>query len=278
MQNSAKSMSKSPISTYVIAIALTASLYAIAKGLTSFVLTPFGVGQLLIFIFVPAFFAVVSPTLAVAIGAGLGTFLGDVLFLTPVGSTNPALSLIAGVPANFVAFLLFGWFVKRYRSWPAFVAATVSFVTLGNLIAAASVVLFGAAVFTPVNYLVTNFDLAGLILGFTVFWTSTMIPAILVMVPVLVRAVRPLQGRSPIITDYPSWSAGVMKNQLITSVIFGVIFVALGAIFFLAAPSTLALFPGVTTYFVITVASVIIIGPLAGAIAGTKLVGKQPSK
>src|SRR2546428_10439457 len=124
-----------PISTYVVVMALTAALYAIAKGLTSFALTPFGVGQLLIFIFVPAFFAVVSPTLAVAIGAGLGTFLGDVLFLTPAGSTNPALSLVAGVPANFIAFLLFGWFVKRYRSWPAFVAATLSLVTLRDPIA-----------------------------------------------------------------------------------------------------------------------------------------------
>jgi len=278
MQNTTTPTVERPISAYVVTMALTAALYAIAKGLTSFALTPFGVGQLLIFIFVPAFFAVVSPTLAVAVGAGLGTFLGDVLFLTPAGSTNPALSLVAGVTANFVAFLLFGWFVKRYRSWPAFVAATVSFVTLGNLIAATSLVLFGAAVFTPVNYLITHFTLPALILGFTVFWTSTMIPAILIMVPLLVRAVRPLQGRSPIITDYPSWSGGAMKNQLTTSVIFGAIFVALGALFFLASPSTLGLFPGVTTYFVITVASVIIIGPLAGTIAGTKQVGKQASK
>src|SRR5205809_311008 len=162
MQNTTTPTVERPISAYVVTMALTAAIYAIAKGLTSFALTPFGVGQLLIFIFVPAFFAVVSPTLAVAVGAGLGTFLGDVLFLTPAGSTNPALSLIAGVPANFVAFLLFGWFVKRYRSWPAFVAATVSFVTLGNPIAATSLVLFGAAVFTPVNYLITHFTLPAL--------------------------------------------------------------------------------------------------------------------
>src|SRR5712691_5106418 len=265
-------------SSRVAIIALTAVLYTVAKGITGSIPTPWGVGQLLIGIFVPAFMAVVADTLSVAVGAGLGTFLGDVIFLTPAGSTNPALSLIAGVPANFVAFLLFGWFVKRYRSWPAFVAATVSFVTLGNLIAATSLVLFGAAVFTPVNYLITNFTPPALILGFTVFWTSTMIPAILIMVPILVRAVRPLQGRSPIITDYPSWSGGPMKNQLITSVIFGAIFIVLGALFFVASPSTLGLFPGVTTYFVITVASVIILGPLAGAIAGTKLVGKQASK
>src|SRR2546422_1707411 len=165
MQNMTAPKIERPITTYVVAMALTAALYAVAKGLTSFALTPFGVGQLLIFIFVPAFFAVVSPTLPVAIGAGLGTFLGDVLFLTPAGSTNPALSLVAGVPANFIAFLLFGGFVKRYRSWPAFVAATVFFVTLRDLIAANSLLVFGAAVFSPCNYLINHLTPPPLLFG-----------------------------------------------------------------------------------------------------------------
>jgi hypothetical protein len=274
MQNASVAARTNSISASVSVIAIVAVLYALSKGVTAFVLTPFGVGQLLIFIFIPAFFAVVSPTLPVAIGAGLGTFIGDTLFLTPNGSTNPALSLIAGVPANFLAFLLYGWFVKQYRSWPAFVAATVSFVTLGNLIAASSIVLFGAAVFTPINGLITRFDLAGLILGFTVFWTSTMIPAILLVVPILTRSVKPLVGHSPILVDYPNWSGSAIRNQLAISLALAVLLLAMGAIFFLAAPSTLGLFPGVTTYFVITVASVLILGPLAGTIAGSKLMGK----
>jgi hypothetical protein len=264
------------VSSKVATVAITAVLYAVAKALTSFIPTPWGVGQLLIGIFVPAFMAVLADTLSVAVGAALGTFLGDTLFLTPAGTTNPALSLIAGVPANFVAFLLFGWFVKKYRSWPAFVAATVSFVTLGNVVAASSIVLFGTAVFTPISGLVTHFNLVALILGFTVFWTSTMVPSVLIAVPLLIRAVKPLNGRSPILSNYPSWSGSVPKNRLITSIVFAVVFVALGGLFLLMAPSNLFAVPntpfyGITSFILIAAASLIIVGPLVGVIAGARL-------
>ncbi|MCS4539737.1 MAG: hypothetical protein HYU03_03485 [Thaumarchaeota archaeon] len=261
------------VSTKVAVIAITAVLYALAKGATAFISTPWGVGQLLIGIFVPAFMAVVAHTLSVAVGAGMGTFLGDLFFLTPLGQTNPALSLVAGVPANFLAFLLFGWFVKKYRSWSAFVAATVSFVTLGNFIAGFSVVVIGSALFTNLQKLFSAFNPAGLILGFTLFWASTMIPAILIAVPLLVRAVRPLRGRSSVLTDYPSWSAAGVKSQLRTSIIFAIVFLLLGVFFFVASPGSLVIFPGLTSYFVVAVVSVLILGPLAGAIAGSRLPG-----
>src|SRR2546430_7405023 len=133
----------------VTLIAMTASMYAVAKGLTAFIPTPFGVGQFLLFIFVPAFFAIVGDTLSAAIGAAMGTFLGDTIFLTPLGGTNPALSLVSGVPANFFAFLLYGYLVKKYRSWPAFISSTVLCITLGNFMAGALVVAFAAQVFAP---------------------------------------------------------------------------------------------------------------------------------
>jgi len=259
------------VATKVAIIAITAVLYAVAKALTSFIPTPFGVGQLLIGIFVPAFMAVVADTLPVAIGAGLGTFLGDAFFLAPQGSTNPALSLIAGVPANFVAFLLFGWFVKRYKSWSAFVAATVSFVTLGNLIAATSIVLFGASVFTALGPLTKAYSLTSLVLGFTVFWTATMIPAILVAVPILVRAVKPLEGRSPIIRYYPAWSTVSTRTQITTSAIFAALLLVLGVLYFVVAPSSLGgVFPGLEDFLIVAVASLILLGPVVGAIAGSK--------
>src|SRR2546427_4758838 len=114
-------------SSKIAVIAITASLYAVGKALTGYIPTPWGIGQFLIGVFLPGYFAVVSDTLSVAIGAGIGTFVGDVVFLVPLQETTPFLSLVAGVPANFVAFLLFSWFVKKYKSWPAFVAATVCF-------------------------------------------------------------------------------------------------------------------------------------------------------
>ncbi|MDV3276896.1 MAG: hypothetical protein LYZ69_00335 [Nitrososphaerales archaeon] len=265
----------SNVSTKVSIIAITAVLYAIGKGITAFIPTPWGVGQLLIGIFLPAFFAVVSETVPVAVGAGLGTFMGDALFLTPLGNTNPALSLIAGVPANFVGILLFGWFVKRYRSWPAFIAGAISFVTLGNLIAAIAVVSFGAAVFTPVNYLITHFDLAGLVLGLTVFWNMTSIPAIVIGVPLLIRSVRPLFGRSRILQYEPDWSTGVGKNGTAVATTFAVLFLLLGVVFFVLAPSSLTLWPGLTTYFAVAAALVLIFAPITSVVAGSKLSAKR---
>lgn len=267
-------MASTSVSTRVSIIAVTAVLYAVGKGLTAYIPTPWGVGQLLVGIFLPAFFAVVSETVPVAIGAGLGTFIGDVLFLTPLGGTNPALSLIAGVPANFVGILLFGWFVKKYRSWPAFVAATVSFVTLGNLIAATSVVLFGAAVFAPIGSLITHFNLPGLILGFTVFWDMTSIPAIIIGVPLLLRAVRPLFGRSRILQFSADWSPGMRGRQTGISLAFAFFFLLLGLIYLAIAPSSLSLWPGLTDYFVFAAAIVLVFAPITSVVAGTRLQAK----
>ena len=51
---------RSTTAAKVTLIAMTAATYAVAKGITAFVPTPFGVGQFLLFIFVPAFFALVA--------------------------------------------------------------------------------------------------------------------------------------------------------------------------------------------------------------------------
>jgi hypothetical protein len=246
----------------VAVIALTAILYTIGKWITAGIQTPWGVGQLLIGIFLPAFMAVTADTLSVAIGAGLGTFVGDIFV-----RTNPLLSLLAGVPANFVAFLLFGWFVKKYKSWPAFVAGTVAFVTLGNLIAAINVYLFlpvalGASV--P----------SSAILGLTVFWNTTSIPAILIAVPILVRAVRPLTGRSRILTYYPAWSSSIGGKQTIYAVAFALLYAAFGGLIFLISPASVATAPGLG-YFAVAAVVVLVFGPLSSMIAGSRAGSKN---
>ena len=240
---------------------MTAVLYALAKAVTGNVPTPWGVGQLLIGIFVPAFFAVVSDTLSAAIGAGLGTFIGDSLFLT--GSTNPALSLIAGVPANFFAFLFFGWFVKRYRSWPAFVAATVSFITLGNLIAASSIVFFGANVYSNLASLVSAYYFSALILGLTLFWSVTMIPITLIVVPILVRAVKPLYSRSAILSNLPEWSEVSVRGAVVISVLLAVVLVLIVALY-LPGPLGLAGYSNIVSDVSLTLVGLVIIAPIAG--------------
>jgi len=256
------------MSTKVSIIAVTTVLYVIGKGVTAYIPSPWGVGQLLIGIFLPAFLAVVSETLPVAIGAALGTFVGDSLILTPLGNTNPALSLIAGVPANFFAFLLFGWFVKRYRTWSGFVAATVAFVTLGNFIAAVMVERFGALVFAPAAGL-NGFPAFNVILGFTMFWNMTSIPAILIAVPILIRAVRPLFGRSRILAYEPSWTGPTSGRQVTISLVFAGLFVALGALFLVGFYAPVSpIWGGLYTYLPLASLLVLVFAPLASVIAG----------
>jgi len=259
------------VSSKVAIITVTAVLYAIAKGATAFIPTPWGVGELLIGIFIPAFFAVVSDTWSVAIGAGLGTFIGDSLFLTATGGTNPGLSLIAGVPANFFAFLLFGLYVKRYKSWTSFVAATISFVTLGNLIAASSIVFFGAYVFTPVKGLVATHYAAGLIFGFTAFWSLTMVPIIIIVVPILIRAVRPLKGRTSILSFYPDWNQRGLRAPVLSSLLFALVLVTI-ALLYLPNDIALAGYAHLIEDVALAIIALVIVVPVAivGVIAGRK--------
>jgi len=253
--------SSSRTGTRIAIIAVTAVLYAVGKWMTSYINTPWGVGELLVGVFFPALMAVVSETLPAAIGAGLGTFIGDFLV-----STNPALSLVAGVPANFVAFLLFGWFVKKYRTWPSFVAATVAFVTLGNLIAAVMVYLFA---FRLIGVHIPS----SAILGLTVFWNTTSIPAVIIAVPILVRAIRPLFGRSRILQYYPSWGSGVIGRQTVMALVGALAFVLFGALIFLLSPGSVATEPGIG-YFALAALIVVVFGPIANVLTGSKGMAK----
>lgn len=252
---------RSSITVQVSVIAISAALFAVAKGLTAFIRTPWGVGQLFIAAFIPAFFAITADTLPAALGAGAGSFLGDIFFLVPLGATTPFFALTVGAPANFIAVLLLSMFVKRYRSWPAFVAATVCFLTLGNIVAGALLVYL---VPLPVQ----------LILGFTVYWDMTAIPAILIGVPVLLRATRPIIGRSKILRYTPEWS-DVGRRQMAVALGFSLLFVALGGGIFLLAPGTVAGWPGLTTYFALSAAVVLVLGPLASFVAGKRNEAKQ---
>jgi len=238
-------------------IAISAALFAVAKGVTAPIHTPWGVGQLFIASFVPAFFAITADPLPAALGAGIGSFLGDIMFLVPLGATTPYFALTVGAPANFVATLLLSMFVKRYHSWSAFVAGTICFLTLGNIIAGALLVYL---VPLPVN----------LILGFTVYWDMTCIPAILIAVPILIRATRPIIGRSKLLSYAPQWS-DLGRRQMGVSLVFSLLFVALGAGIFFFAPGTVSGWPGLASYFALSAVVVVVFGPLASLFAGKRL-------
>ncbi len=268
----------SRLSTKVSLIAVVAVLYAVGKGAVGFIPSPWGVASLYIGVFIPAYFAVVSDFYAVAVGAALGTFIGDSLFLTALNTTNPALSLVAGVPANFIAFLLFGWFVRKYTSWSAFVAGTVSFVTLGNAIAAVLVAYVGGQVYAPVALVEQTFSPATLAFGLTAFFNSTSIPAVIIGVPILLRATRPLFGRSSILERFPDWALVRSARERGVALAFGVVFTLMGAAFFLVSYSlSSALWPNVTSYFAVIAVATIVIAPLIGTIVTPKQAVKPAS-
>ena len=239
----------------IAVVVITALLYAAGKWITGFIPTPWGVGQLLVGIFLPAYMAVVAETFPVAVGAGLGTFIGDFAV-----QTNPTLSLVAGVPANFIAFLFFGWFVKRYRSWPSFVAATVAFVSLGNLIAAVLVFLFAQS---TIGITLPS----SAIMGLTIFWNTTSIPAILIGVPILIRATRPLAGRSRILSEFPNWPSNLGGRGAGLAILFALLYAGLGAVIFIVAPDSVSSNPGIA-YFALTAVLVVVFGTLSSVLAG----------
>jgi hypothetical protein len=206
-------------------ISLSAALYAVAIGATSPISTPWGVGQFRPGVVFPAVFAVIYGPLIGGLGAALGTFVGDVVFLTPLGLTTPLLSIVAGVPGNFAGFFLLGWFMRRYRSWFGFVVGSFISLLVGNFICAVGVVaylvLFLSWSSLPVDALV------GAVFGFTFFWLVTMIPFLIPLVPPLVVALQPLVG-SRADRGLIGWRRGTgseaLRSSLMVSAILGIVY------------------------------------------------------
>jgi uncharacterized membrane protein len=88
-------------------MALCAALYTVIGYLTSFGLS-FGGVAFWPAAFVPAIFAVLFGPWEGGVGAAIGIFIRDVIVIG-----QPLLSLTVGVPANFAAFFLIGYFAHR---------------------------------------------------------------------------------------------------------------------------------------------------------------------
>jgi len=206
-------------------ISISAALYAAAIGVTSPISTPWGVGQFRPGVIFPAVFAVIYGPLVGGIGAAIGTFVGDVVFLAPLGLTTPLLSIVAGVPGNFVGFFLLGWFVRKYRSWFGFVFGSFASLLVGNLIAALGVVTY-LALFLGWSTLPID-ALVGAVLGFTFFWLVTMIPFVIPLVPPMVAALQPLV-RSQVDVGLAGWKRGsgseALRSSLAVSAILGILY------------------------------------------------------
>ena len=174
----------------VAAAASCAALYAIVNILTSPIRTPWGVGEFRPGVVIPAFYALVFGPIPAAFGAGFGSFIGDMVSLVATGASTPLLAIVAGGGGNFVGFLVLGWVYQRIKGWKGFIAGTTTGLFIGNLWAAAGVVL------------ILNFPTV-LILGFLLFWFGTMFPFVVVLVPALLRAMKPYASKLSANSAYP---------------------------------------------------------------------------
>jgi hypothetical protein len=168
-------------------IATCAALYAVAIGITASVPTPWGVGQFRPGVVVPAIYAFIGGASVAGWGAAVGTFLGSFILQAAGTGLGPLGSLVSGSPANFVGFYLLGWFVTKFRSWKAFVLGSFVSLLIGNLVAAVGVVFYLTYVLPTWATMMLDVKI-GTIVGLTLFWTVTMIPFVLVVVPLVVTA------------------------------------------------------------------------------------------
>jgi len=168
-------------------ISTCAALYAVAIAVTAFVPTPWGVGQFRPGVVVPAIYAFIGEPIEAGLGAAIGTFIGSFILLAAGTGLGPLGSLISGSPANFVGFYLLGWFVTKYRSWNGFILGTFVSLVLGNLIAAGGVTVY--LTYVVPRWLTMTLDVKlGTTVGLTLFWTVTMLPFVLTLVPLVIAA------------------------------------------------------------------------------------------
>jgi hypothetical protein len=103
---------RQPLSLQLATTAINAALYAGVGALwTVFPLTVFGV-RFWPQVFIPATFSVLFGPWTGGVGAAIGIFLSDVLY----GHHDALLSLLVGVPSNFVGFFLIGLLTQRNLS------------------------------------------------------------------------------------------------------------------------------------------------------------------
>jgi len=176
----------------IVLVALCATLYASLIVLTATIPTPWGVGHFRPAVIIPALFGLIASPWIAAFGAALGTQIGS--FMLPTG-LGPLGSLVSGLPGNFVGFLIYGLIVHKCRSWARFVVGTVVGTLVGNFIAASGVA-FWLTLVVPKWAGLSNEALLLTVFGLTMFWEVTMVPFILLVIPPIIAALRPLEKRT----------------------------------------------------------------------------------
>jgi hypothetical protein len=255
-------------------ISISAALYAVAKAVTSFIPTPWGVGQFAPGVVVPAFFSVVFGPFIGGIGAAIGCFLGD-FALSFFGLTTPILSLVAGVPGNLVGFYVLGWLVTRRRSLSSFFLSSFVALVIGNLVAALGVLAY--FVFIVPEWISWPISLQiSVVAGLTLFWLSTMVVFVIPLVPVLAKYIEPTLskiGVKGVSSLEPSSKTDTIKSTCLVTIILVAVYVVVSFI-----PGGAQLFAGtIPPELLLLSAGVILITGLLFAALSEKLI-KNASK
>jgi len=168
-------------SLIVSVTALNAALYAIGALVTAYIESPWGHGQFRPAIVIPATFATIFGPWVGGVGAAIGTLIADSI----KHQTLYLPSLIAAVPANFIAFYIYGKMLEKKFSWTSFIVSSIITLLIGNLVCAILLVAYYTyiiPVFLPQFYL-------QLVLGLTAWWYITMVPFQLLVTPAIVKAI-----------------------------------------------------------------------------------------
>lgn len=168
----------------IVATAMCAALYAIGCYVTAYIPSPWGFGQFRPAVVIPAFFAAIFGPFPGALGAALGTLIAD---STKHGTLYMG-SLIAAVPGNFIGFYIFGYILKKKFSWARFISASLTTLTIANLIVAFLYIFAFKVLYLQALALSTD-ALIYLSVGLTIWWFVTMLPFVLLVTPLLIRIV-----------------------------------------------------------------------------------------
>ena len=176
-----------PVSLLTVAMVMCAVLYAVGAYSTAYIPSPWGVGQFRWAVVIPAFFATIFGPMPAGIGAAVGTLIADSV---KHGYLYPG-SYLAAVPGNFIGFYLFGYIVKKKFTWGRFILASNVTLTVANLIVAFLYVFFFKVLYLSQQKYVKMSSDAQIFLsiGLTIWWFVTMLPFVLLVTPMLIRAV-----------------------------------------------------------------------------------------